>query len=77
MSAVDDLCRSYLDVRWHFDPAAASGAGRTDLDGRLGRFDEESVRQHLVAVRSLSAAAEELEVDDQQEEIDRTALLDE
>ncbi len=77
MSAVDDLCRSYLDVRWHFDPAAASGAGRTDLDGRLGRFDEESVRQHLVAVRSLASAAEELEVDDQQEEIDRTALLDE
>ncbi len=77
MSAIDDLCRSYLDVRWHFDPAAASSAGRIDADGRLGRFDEESVRQHLAAVRALSVAAEEIEVDDQQEEIDRTALLDE
>lgn len=76
MSAVDDLCRSYLDVRWHFDPAAASGAGLASFDGRLGRFDEESVRQHLVAVRSLAAATEDLEVEDQQEEIDRTALLD-
>jgi hypothetical protein len=76
MTAVDELCRSYLDVRWHFDPAAASGAGRLDLDGRLGRYDEETVRQHLVAVRALAGAAEELDADSVQEEIDRTALLD-
>ena len=76
MSAIDELCRSYLDVRWHFDPAAASRAGRTDQDGRLGRFDAESVREHLAAVRSLSGAAEELEVEEAAEEIDRTALLD-
>ncbi len=76
MSAVDELCRSYFDVRWHFDPAAASAAGRTEQDGRLGRFDADSVREHLAAVRSLAGAAEELEVEDYQEEIDRTALLD-
>ena len=76
MSAIDELCRSYFDVRWHFDPAAASAAGRTEQDGRLGRFDADSVREHLAAVRSLAGAAEELEVEDYQEEIDRTALLD-
>lgn len=76
MSAIDELCRSYLDVRWHFDPAAASRAGRTEQDGRLGRFDAESVREHLAAVRSLAGAAEELEVEESAEEIDRTALLD-
>jgi hypothetical protein len=76
VSAIDELCRSYFDVRWHFDPAAASTAGRTEQDGRLGRFDADAVREHLAAVRSLAGAAEELEVDDYQEEIDRTALLD-
>ena len=76
VSAVDELCRSYLDVRWHFDPAAASADGRTEQDGRLGRFDAETVREHLAAVRSLAGAAEELDVEDHQDEIDRTALLD-
>jgi hypothetical protein len=41
VSAIDELCQSYFDVRWHFDPAAASADGRTDQDGRLGRFDAE------------------------------------
>ena len=76
MSAIDELCRSYFDVRWHFDPAAASAAGRTEQDGRLGRFDADAVREHLAAVRSLASAAEELDVEDDQQEIDRTALLD-
>jgi hypothetical protein len=77
MSAVEELCRSYLDARWHFDPAAASAAGLAAHDGRLGRFDDASVRELLAAYRSLAGAAEELDVEDQQEEIDRTALLDE
>ncbi len=76
VSAVDELCRSYLDVRWHFDPAAGSAAGRIEHDGRLGRFDADAVREHLAAVRSLAGAAEEIDVDDPQEEIDRTGLLD-
>lgn len=76
MSAVDELCQSYLDLRWHFDPAAASGVGLVQHDGRLGRFDEESVRQHLVAVRALAGAAEDLDVETLAQEIDRTALLD-
>ena len=77
MSAVDELCRSYLDARWHFDPSAASAAGLTTHDTRLGRYDEAGVRELTAALRSLAGAAEELDVADQDEEIDRTALLDE
>jgi len=46
-------------------------------DARLGRFDLETTREHLVALRSLAGAVEELDAADLQEEIDRTALLGE
>jgi hypothetical protein len=71
----DELCRSYLDVRWHFDPAAASAAGETRLDGRLGSYDAASVREHLAALRAIAVGAEDLEVEALEDEIDRTALL--
>src|SRR5215207_2282138 len=74
-SAVDDLCRSYLDLKYHFDPAAASSAGMVSEDVRLGRFDAETTREHLSALRSVAGAIEELDPDDLQSEIDRTALL--
>jgi hypothetical protein len=77
MASVDDLCRSYLDLKYHFDPAAASSAGLVSHDARLGRFDADTVRGHLSALRSLAGAVEELESDDLQAEIDRTALLGE
>ncbi len=77
MPAVDDLCQSYLDLKYHFDPAAASSAGLVAQDGRLGRFDADAVREHLAAIRSVAAALEQLDVDDLQQEIDRTALLGE
>ena len=77
MSAVDDLCRSYLDLKYHFDPAAASAAGRVDLDARLGSFDVETTRAHLAALRSIGGATEELEPEELADEIDRTALLGE
>ncbi len=76
-AAVDRLCRSYLDLRWHFDPAAASSAGVTSEDARLGRFDAESVRAQVAALRSVAGAVEALDVEDLQAEIDRTALLGE
>jgi hypothetical protein len=75
--AVDGLCRSYLDLKYHYDPAAASAAGLVVQDSCLGSFDLESTREHVVALRSLAGAAEELEPEDVQEEIDRTALLGE
>jgi len=77
MVTVDDLCRSYLDLKYHFDPAAASGAGLVAHDGRLGSFDVESVRTQLAALRALAGAAEELDAEDPHDEIDRTALLGE
>ena len=77
MSAVNELCQSYVDARRHLEPAEASGAGAVEYDARLGRFDQESMREHLAAYRALAGAAEELATEDLQEEIDRTALLDE
>ncbi|HEX9164960.1 MAG TPA: DUF885 family protein, partial [Gemmatimonadales bacterium] len=77
MSPTDELARSYLDLRWHFDPAAGSLEGAHEQDNRLGMFDAASVREHLAAFRSLEAAAEALDVESPDEEIDRTALIDE
>jgi hypothetical protein len=74
---VDDLCRSYLDLKYHFDPAAASAAGLLAQDSRLGSFDAETTREHLAALRSLTGAVEELEPEELNQEIDRTALLGE
>jgi len=77
MPSVDELCRSYLDLKYHFDPAAGSSAGLVSHDGRLGRFDAGAVREHISALRSVAGAVEELDVEDLQDEIDRTALLGE
>ena len=77
MASVDDLCRSYLDLKYHFDPAAASAAGLVSHDSRLGRFDTDTTREHLSALRAVAAAIEEFETEDLQAEIDRTALLGE
>src|SRR5262249_47498485 len=77
MPATEELYRSFLDLRWNFDPAAATAVGQTREDKRLGSFDEESMRAHLAAFRSLAGAVEDLQVDELQEEIDRTAFLDE
>ena len=77
MPTVDDLCRSYLDLKYHFDPAAASSAGLVTHDGRLGSFDEGTVRAYLAALKSVAGATEELDTEDLEDEIDRTALLGE
>ncbi len=75
-SALNDLVSSYLDLRWHMDPVAATTAGLTEHDHRLGRFTVEDVREHIVALRSLAGALEEVELSELDDEIDRTALLD-
>jgi len=72
----DALARSYLDLRWNFDPAAGTAVGDAASDARLGIFDDASVRQQLAAFRAMAGAVEELEVAALQDEIDRTALLD-
>lgn len=75
MSAPDEVYRSYFDLRWHFNPAAATSAGVTAENGRLGSYDPDSMRAHLAAFRSMMGAVEELEPEDLQSEIDRTAVL--
>ncbi|HEX2637492.1 MAG TPA: DUF885 domain-containing protein [Gemmatimonadales bacterium] len=77
MPSVDELCRSYLDLKYHFDPAAASSAGLVAHDGRLGDFTPDAVRAHIAALRSVAGAVEELDVAELQDEVDRTALLGE
>lgn len=77
MSEAEKVYQSYFDLRWHFDPAAATEAGVTGQNARLGEYDEESMRAHLAAFRSMSVAVEALDLDDLQDEVDRTALLNE
>ncbi|HEX9893415.1 MAG TPA: DUF885 family protein [Gemmatimonadales bacterium] len=76
MSLSDELCRSYLDLKWHFDPAGGALAGVPGTSGRLGHFDVASLRAHVAAFRAIEAGIEELEVEDSADELDRTALLD-
>jgi len=76
VAITDELCRSFLDLWWHFDPAAATTAGAPGQDDRLGTFDPEAVRGHVAALRSIAGAVEDLEVEEVSDEIDRTALLD-
>ena len=73
----NELIDSYLDLRWNMDPVAATAAGLKRHDHRLGAFGTEDVRQYLAALKSLGGALEECDVGSLEEEIDRTALLDE
>ena len=76
-TAFRDVERSYFDLRWHFDPVAASQAGVFAHDHRYGRYSPDALRPHLVALKALGNALEEAGADALEEEIDRTALLNE
>lgn len=76
-SALDALIQSYLDLRWHFDPVNATAHGVPGHDHRLGRFGPEEIREHVVALKALEAAVEGIEIGGVEDEIDRTALLNE
>src|SRR5688500_5615948 len=77
MNPTAQLYQSYLDLRWHFDPSQATASGVTTHDERLADYSAVRMREHLVAFKAIAVAAERLEVEDPQEEIDRTAFLDE
>jgi len=49
VGAFAELERSYLDLRWHFDPVAASLAGLTLYDDRFGRYSRPALTPHLAA----------------------------
>jgi len=72
-----ELERSYFDLRWHLDPVAASQAGVTAYDDRYGRFGPDALKPHLAALKALANALEEATSDERDEEVDRTALLNE
>jgi uncharacterized protein (DUF885 family) len=72
-----DIERAYFDLRWHLDPVSATQAGVTTYDDRYGRFSPATLTPHIAALKSLGAALEEAPAADLDEEIDRTALLNE
>ena len=70
-----EIERSYFDLRWHLDPVAASQAGVKAYDDRYGRFSPGALAPHLAALKALAAALEEAATGQLEDEIDRTALL--
>src|ERR671931_137463 len=75
--SVRDLERSFFDLYWHLDPVAATQAGVPGHDDHYGRFSTAALAPHLAALKSIASALEEANATDLEEEIDRTALLNE
>jgi len=75
MSELSQLVDSYFDLKWQMDPVEATGAGVSAHDHRLGAFDEQSISEYLAALKSIAGALEACEVETLDDEIDRTALL--
>lgn len=74
-TSLADVFSGYLDLRWRLDPVEATFAGLHDFAGDFARYDAGSVREHLAALRSYTAALEQAETASLDEEIDRTAAL--
>ena len=72
-----DVEKSFFDLYWHMDPVAATQAGVPGHDDRYGRFSPGALAPHLAALKSIAASLEEVNATDLEEEIDRTALLNE
>jgi len=70
-----EIERAYFDLRWHLDPVAATQAGVRTYDDRYGRFSPVALAPHLAALKSIGVALEETPAADLEDEIDRTALL--
>ena len=70
-----EIERSYFDLRWHLDPVAATQAGIKTYDDRYGRFSPGALAPHLAALKALAATLEETATSQLDDEIDRTALL--
>src|SRR6266478_6558591 len=72
-----DVEKSFFDLHWHLDPVAATQAGVPGYDDRYGRFSPAALAPHLAALKSIATALEGANAADLEEEIDRTALLNE
>ncbi len=71
----EQLVSSSLDLKWHTNPVDATAAGLSQYDHLLGRFTTDDVRQHAVAFKAMANALEACQTDSLDDEIDRTALL--
>jgi uncharacterized protein (DUF885 family) len=74
-----DIEQSFFDLYWHLDPVAATQAGVPGgrHDDRYGRFSPAALAPPLAALKSIATALEGVNAADLEEEIDRTALLNE
>src|SRR5467141_1926467 len=72
-----DIEKSFFDLYWHLDPVAATQAGVLGHDDHYGRFSPAALAPHLAALKSIAGALEGAKAADLEEEIDRTALLNE
>src|SRR5712691_10196921 len=74
-----DIEKSFFDLYWRLDPVAATQAGVPGggHDDRYGRFSPAALAPQLAALKSIAAALEEANAADLDQEIDRTALLNE
>src|ERR1044072_6914805 len=70
-----EIERAYFDLRWHLDPVAATQGGVRTHEHRYGRFSPAALAPHLAALKSIGAALEETTTPELEDEIDRTALL--
>lgn len=73
--ALQQLTESYCDLLWNLDPVAATAAGVSRYDDRLGLYADDDVRRYVAAFKSLSSSLEECEAESLDDEVDRTALL--
>src|SRR5207247_10155131 len=75
--SIRDIEKAFVDLYWQMDPVAAAQAGVPGHDDRYGRYSPGALAPHLAALKSIAAALEEVNAADLEEEIDRTALLNE
>src|SRR2546428_5937499 len=75
--SIRDIEKSFFDLYWHLDPVAATQAGVPGHDDRYGRFSPAALGPLLAAHKSIASALEGATAADLDEEIDRTALLNE
>ena len=74
-ASLQEVFDGYMDLRWRLDPVEATFAGLHELAGEFARYDAQSIREQLAALRSYTSALEEVAADTLEEEIDRTAAL--
>jgi len=76
VSLTDPLARSFFDLWHHLDPIDAGRLDPLAPPPQLVDFGPDTLGQHHAALRSLLGAAEALEPESLDEEIDLTMLLD-